>query len=478
MDKKGFRVERDTLGKVKVPKYAYYGAQTARAMANFPISGIPPEPVFIKATAMVKRAAASANLSLGLIEAKKARAIIKAADEIISGKFHDQFVVDVYQAGAGTSHNMNSNEVIANRALEILKRPRGDYSVIHPNDDVNKGQSTNDTFPTFMRISALLSSEELHDALTSLIAGLEAKAVDFAKIIKSGRTHLQDAVPVTLGSEFASYAAILKTSKTRMETAADGLKRIGLGGTAVGTGLNTAASYRGKVIRELSRVTKIKGLKKTTGGENFEYLSSMADFSAFSGGLRELAIGLIKIANDLRLLSSGPRTGIGEIRLPAVQPGSSIMPGKVNPVMAEMMNMVCFQVIGNDTAITMATQAGQFELNVMGPVINYNVLQSIKILTSAMKSFTARCVQGIEPVPEKCLANFEGSVALATILNPLIGYERAAEVAKESEKTGRSVREIVIERGLMDEKTWKKLLSPKRVTSPTRGAGKGGKKKG
>ncbi len=472
MKKIEFRIEHDTLGKVKVPLEAYYGAQTVRAMKNFAISNIPPEPVFIKATAMVKRAAASANLTLGLLTKKQAAAIIKAADEIISGRHHAQFVVDVYQAGAGTSHNMNANEVIANRALEILRRPRGDYNVIHPNDDVNRGQSTNDTFPTFMRVAVLLSTRGLQDAVVGLIEGLEAKAVDFESIIKSGRTHLQDAVPVTLGSEFAAYAAILRSSRIQIEAAAEGLKRIGLGGTAVGTGLNTAASYRTRVIRELTKTTKIKGLKKTEGGECFEYLSSMGDFSTFSASLRGLAIGLIKIANDLRLLSSGPRTGIGEIRLPAVQPGSSIMPGKVNPVMAEMMNMVCFQVIGNDTAVTMAAQAGQFELNVMGPVINYNILQSIKILTSAIYSFTARCLQGIEPVAEKCLANFEGSVALATILNPLIGYERAAEVAKESERTGRSVREIVLEKGLMDEKTWKKMLNPKRVTSPTKNAHK------
>lgn len=478
MKKKGFRVEKDTMGAVYVPEKAYYGAQTMRAMANFAISNIPPEPLFIKATAMVKKAAASANQSLGLLTKSKAVAIKKAADEIIAGKHNDQFVVDVYQAGAGTSHNMNSNEVIANRALEILGKPRGEYNLIHPNDDVNKGQSTNDTFPTFMRIGALLSYEGLQKALAGLIISLEVKAVDFEGIIKSGRTHLQDAVPVTLGSEFAAYAAILKTSKRRIENAADGLKRIGLGGTAVGTGLNTAASYRAQVLRELTKVSGIKGLKKTEGGENFEYLSSAGDFTAFSGSLRELAIGLIKIANDLRLLSSGPRTGFGEIKLPPVQPGSSIMPGKVNPVMAEMMNMVCFQIIGNDTAITMAAQAGQFELNVMGPVINYNILQSIKILTTSMESFTTKCIQGIEPVVKKCLSNFNASVGLATILNPLIGYDNAAIVAKESEKTGRSVREIVIEKGLMDEKTWKKMLNPKRVTSPTRGEGRGKKKKG
>ncbi|MFQ5480344.1 MAG: aspartate ammonia-lyase [Thermodesulfobacteriota bacterium] len=466
MKKKGFRLEVDTLGPVYVPEKAYYGAQTARAIKNFPISGIPPEPQFIKATAMVKKAAAGANSSLGLHSRKKANAIKKAADEIIRGRLHDQFVIDVYQAGAGTSHNMNANEVIANRAIEILGGQRGEYNILHPNDDVNMGQSTNDTFPTFMRIAALLSLPALTGALSELIKNLQAKAADFNEIIKSGRTHLQDAVPVTLGSEFAAYASIVSSSLTRIEAAGEDLKRIGLGGTAVGTGLNTAPAYRTKALRELSKVSGIKGLKKTKGGESFTYLSSMGDFLNFSGTLRGLAVGLVKIANDLRLLSSGPRTGIGEIKLPAVQPGSSIMPGKVNPVMAEMLNMVCFQVIGNDTAITTAAQAGQFELNVMGPVINYNILQSMKILTSAATSFTKRCLQGIKAVPARCLTNFEGSVALATLLNPLIGYEKAALVAKESEKTGRSVREIVIERGLMDEKTWKKMLSPKKVTRP------------
>jgi aspartate ammonia-lyase len=473
MKKKKFRIEHDTLGKVKVPVDAYYGAQTARATENFPISGIRPDPFFIKATAMVKRAAAAANLALGWLGAREARAIIRAADEIISGRLHDHFVVDAYQAGAGTSHNMNANEVIANRALEILGHARGEYSLIHPNDHVNMAQSTNDTFPTAMRIGALLRMTGLRAALNGLIEELDKKADEFGGIIKSGRTHLQDAVPVTLGAEFASYAAIVRSSVQRIETAAEGLKRIGLGGTAVGTGLNTAASYRRRVLAELRSVSGIRGLRRTaTTGENFEALSSMGDFAAFSSALRDLVIGLTKIANDLRLLSSGPRTGIGEIKLPPVQPGSSIMPGKVNPVMAEMLNMVSFQVMGNDMAVSTAAQAGQFELNVMGPVINYNILQSMKILESSLTVFTDRCVKGIRAVPEKCLENFNSSVGLATILNPLIGYEKAAEVAKESERTGRSIRDVVIEKGIMDEKTWNKMMNPKRVTGPTRSTAK------
>ncbi len=477
MKKRKYRLEHDTLGSVRVPVDAYYGAQTVRAIENFPVSGISPDPFFIKATAMVKRAAAGANLSLGELSRQKARAIIRAADEIISGKLHDHFVVDVYQAGAGTSHNMNANEVIANRALEILGHPRGEYSLIHPNDDVNMGQSTNDTIPTAMRLGALLRLTGLKASIKALIEAFDSKAVEFEGIIKSGRTHLQDAVPVTLGAEFASFAAIARSSLERIEGAAEGLKRIGLGGTAVGTGLNTAASYRTRVIRELREITGIKGLRRTTSlGENFEALSSMGDFVAFSSALRELAVGLTKIANDLRLLSSGPRTGIGEIKLPPVQPGSSIMPGKVNPVMAEMLNMVSFQVMGYDTAIANAAQAGQFELNVMGPVINYNILQSMKILETGITAFTARCVRGIKAVPEKCLENFERSVGLATILNPLIGYEKAALVAKESERTGKSIRDVVIEKGIMDEKTWNKMMNPRRVTGPARGGVKKKKK--
>ena len=331
------------------------------------------------------------------------------------------------------------------------------------------GQSTNDTFPTAMRIGALLRLPGLSAAIASLMEALDEKAHEFDGIIKSGRTHLQDAVPVTLGAEFSSYSAILKSSQERIKAASEGLKRIGLGGTAVGTGLNTAASYRRRVVTELRRVSGIKDLRQTTStGENFEALSSMGDFAAFSASLRDLAIGLTKIANDLRLLSSGPRTGIGEIKLPPVQPGSSIMPGKVNPVMAEMLNMVSFQVMGNDTAVANAAQAGQFELNVMGPVINYNILQSMKILETSLEVFTERCVRGIKAVPEKCLENFNQSVGLATILNPIIGYENAALVAKESERTGKSIRDIVIEKKIMDEKTWDKMMNPKRVTGPTR----------
>jgi len=468
-----YRIEKDSMGELKVPEEALYGAQTQRAIDNFPISGLVLPRGFIRALGLIKAAAAEANLALGHLKKAQAAAIRKAALAVADGQFDDQFPIDVFQTGSGTSTNMNANEVIANRALEILGRARGEYSAIHPNDHVNMAQSTNDTFPTAMRIGALLRMTGLRTAISGLIEALDEKAEEFGGIIKSGRTHLQDAVPVTLGAEFASYAAIVRSSAERLETAAVGLKRIGLGGTAVGTGLNTAASYRRRVLAELRSVSGIRGLRRTaTTGENFEALSSMGDFAAFSSSLRDLAIGLTKIANDLRLLSSGPRTGIGEIKLPAVQPGSSIMPGKVNPVMAEMLNMVSFQVMGNDMAVSTAAQAGQFELNVMGPVINYNMLQSMKILESSITVFAERCVKGIKAVPEKCLANFESSVGLATILNPLIGYEKAAIVAKESERTGRSIRDVVIEKGIMDERTWNKMMSPTGVTSPARSTAK------
>ena len=473
------RMEKDALGSLRVPAGAYYGVQTMRASRNFPVSGIRPKPVFIMATAMVKKAAAITNTSLGLLDKKRGRAIARAADEVISGRLHDHFIVDVYQAGAGTSHNMNANEVLANRATELLGGRRGDYSVVHPNDHVNMAQSTNDTFPTAMRVAALISSAGLIEALKDLSGALRAKEREFDGIIKSGRTHLQDAVPVRLGTEFASYASSVDSSIERINFALKGLRRIGLGGTATGTGLNTHPRYRSLVVRELSRVSGIKGLKKAADeGEAFRALGSMADFSAFSGALKDLAVELTRIANDLRLMSSGPRTGLTEIALPAVQPGSSIMPGKVNPVMAEMLNMVCFQVMGNDLAVAMAAQAGQLELNVMGPVINYNVLQSVEILTRGIKVFTERCVEGIKADRGRCAHYFEDSVGLATVLNPFIGYEKAAAVAKESARTGKTVKDVVIERGILTEKEWKRLLDPRRATGPLKAGVFGKKRKG
>ncbi|MBI5345378.1 MAG: aspartate ammonia-lyase [Deltaproteobacteria bacterium] len=463
--KRKFRMEKDALGTKPVPSAALYGIQTVRASANFRISGVLPEPVFIMATAMVKKAAAEANIALRLLDRKRGAAIIQAASEIIEGKHWKEFIVDVYQAGAGTSHNMNANEVIANRASVMLGGKKGVYEIIHPNDHVNMAQSTNDVIPTAMRLSALTSSDRLIDALHGLKRALRKKARETDGIIKSGRTHLQDAVPIRLGSEFGSYASGIDGSITRISAARTALRNIGLGGTAVGTGLNTHPAYRRKALSALRRISGIRGLKPAP--DSFEAISSMADFSAFSGALRDTALVLIKIANDIRLLSSGPRTGLAEITLPAVQPGSSIMPGKVNPVMAEMLNMVSFQVIGNDLAVTMAAQAGQLELNVMGPVINYNILQSIEILTNAVRAFTDRCVSGIKADRKRCADYFEKSAGLATILNRLIGYEKASEVARESVAAGKTVREAVLEKGILTKGEWKKLLSPLYVTGPS-----------
>lgn len=458
------RPERDSLGEREVPSGAYFGIQTLRAVENFPISSITAKPCFITATAMIKAASAEANMALGLLDKKRGAAIKKAALEVADGAFNEEFVVDVYQAGAGTSHNMNANEVIANRAIELLGGSKGEYSKIHPNDHVNMSQSTNDTMPTALRVAALLSLPALLSPLTALERALSRKAASFSKIMKSGRTHLQDAVPVTLGQEFGSWAASTRSSIERIKAASKGLKRIGLGGTATGTGMNTHPAYRVKVLSALSKVTGIKGL--TPAPDGFEALNSMGDFAAFSGAMRDAAGELVRIANDLRLLGSGPRTGLAEIQLPAVQPGSSIMPGKTNPVMAEMLDMVCFQVMGNDLTVTLASQAGQLELNVMLPVINYNLLQSMEIMTSSVKVFTERCVTGIKADRKRCATYLESSVGLATVLNRFIGYEKAAEVAKESQSSGMSIKDITVRMGLMTEGDWKRLLTPSVITVP------------
>lgn len=462
---KNFRLEKDSLGERPVPKDAYYGIQTLRAKENFPISGITAKRVFIISTAMVKKACCIANMELGLIDRKRGQAIINAADEIIEGKLHGQFIVDVYQAGAGTSHNMNANEVIANRAIEHLGGKKGDYRIIHPNDHVNASQSTNDTMPTALRIAAIISSEELIKTLKTLEVSLRKKAKEFDRVIKSGRTHLQDAVPVRLGQEFGSYASSVSSAVERLSSARERLKRIGLGATAAGTGINTHPKYRVTALKALSKTSGVKGLKSAP--DYFEAINSTADFASFSSELKNTAIELIRIANDLRLLSSGPRTGFAEIKLPPVQPGSSIMPGKVNPVMAELLDMVSFQVIGNDLTITMAAQAGQFELNVMMPVINYNLLQSIEILTSGAGVFTERCVSGIKADKDRCKYFFEESIGVATILNRYIGYEKAAQVAKEATETGKTVKEVVLEKGILAREEWDRLMDIGSVTEPS-----------
>ena len=440
------RIERDSLGERELPANVYYGIQTARAIENFPISGWKPYPSLVTATIQIKKAAARANSALGSLDARIATAIEAATDEVLTGKLRDQFVVDPFQAGAGTSHNMNANEVLANRAIELLGGERGDYSIVHPNDHVNMAQSTNDVFPTAMRLAALEEVSELIITLDLLAGALQTKSTAFDQIVKSGRTHLQDAVPIRLGQEFGGYATAIRKNAGRIARAAEELKEIGLGGTAAGTGLNAAAGYRKRVVEELSRVTN-QTLRATE--DYFEAMQSMSPFVALSSSVRTLATDVIRIANDLRLLSSGPNTGLAEVNLPAVQPGSSIMPGKVNPVIAEMTDMVCFQVMGNDLVIATAAQAGQLELNVMMPVISFNLSMSLTILTNALTVLRERCVDGITANEERCRWYVEHSVSLVTALNPRVGYARAAEIAKRAIAKGKTIRETIEEEGLL-----------------------------
>ncbi|MCL5958164.1 MAG: aspartate ammonia-lyase [Chloroflexi bacterium] len=458
-----FRTEHDSLGEKLVLRNAYYGVQTARAIENFPISGLKAHPKMIVASAIVKRAAAEVNMDLGQLDPNIGKSIVQAAQEIIEGRLHDQFMVDVFQAGAGTSHNMNTNEVIANRACEILGGNKGDYSLVHPNDHVNMAQSTNDVFPTAMRIAALFLLQELYPSLAHLESVFDAKADAFDGVIKSGRTHMQDAVPIRLGQEFAAYATSIRKAAARIKAAAGALEELNLGATAAGTGLNSHPKYRFEVARRLGELT---GFDLRPAENLVEATQSTITFAEVSASLKLLALDLIRIANDLRLMSSGPKTGFGEINLPPVQPGSSIMPGKVNPVMAEVLNMVAFQVVGNDTTISLATQAGQFELNVMMPVIAFNLFQSIEILTNVLRLFADRCVAGITANVERCRQHVEESMGLATALNPYIGYEMAAKVAQESLRTGKPIREIVLERGLLSRDDLDRIMDPWAMTEP------------
>jgi aspartate ammonia-lyase len=451
------RSERDAMGERQLPQSVYYGIQTARALENFPISGLKPLPEYVEACVLIKKAAAEVNGELGCIPPDVAKAIVQAADEILQGSLRDQFVVDVYQAGAGTSHHMNVNEVLANRALEILGEPKGRYERVSPNDHVNYGQSTNDVIPTAIRLAALLRvRRDLLGTLDNLVAALEQKAQEFHGILKAGRTHLQDAVPIRLGDSFGAYAAIFAQHRRWIEEASQALGSLGLGGSAVGTGLNTHPQYRQKVVQRLAEYTQ---LPLTPAPHPMAAMQSMAPFVHLSGSLRNLAQDAIKMANDKRLMDSGPKTGLKVIQLPPVQPGSSIMPGKYNPVMAEMLNMVCFQVIGLDTAILLAAQAGQFELNAMMPLIAYNLLHSLQILNNSLRVFTERCVRGITAQADRCRSYAEGTLALVTALNPYIGYLQAAEVAKISLETGKPIRQIVLERNLMSPEQVAKALN-------------------
>jgi aspartate ammonia-lyase len=442
-----YRIEKDSMGERQIPNTVYYGIQTLRATENFPISGLKPLPTYIDACVVIKKATAIANGELGCIPLEISQAIVQAADDVLNGSLRDQFVVDVYQAGAGTSHHMNVNEVLANRALERLGDVKGNYARVNPNDHVNYGQSTNDVIPTAIRIGGLLALEgTLYPALASAIAALNQKAVEFQDVIRSGRTHLQDAVPVRLGDNFQAWAQILSDHMLRIEAAAKDLTILGLGGSAAGTGLNTHPQYRFRVAEILSELID-QALRPAP--QLMAAMQSMAPFVSVSGALRNLAQDCVKISHDLRLLDSGPKTGFKEIQLPPVQPGSSIMPGKYNPVMAEMTSMVCFQVMGYDAAIALAAQAGQLELNVMMPLIAYDLIHIIEILGNTLAALTQRCLVNITANVDRCLAYAEGSLALVTALNPHIGYLNAAAVAKESLETGKSLRTIVLERGLM-----------------------------
>ena len=450
---KDYRIEKDSLGEMKVPAQALFGAQTQRAVENFPITGLKPWRAFIWSIAAVKRAAALVNYELGLFTDREvdgkhftgkqlAEAVAQAAEEVMDGKWDDQFVVEPFQAGAGTSHNMNANEVIANRATQILGGEPGKYYV-HPNDHVNMAQSTNDTIPTSIRLGALWRLDELLESLKNLQFALEAKAKEFDGVLKSGRTHLQDAVPLTLGQEFSAYAKAVERNIERVRRSAEGLRRLGIGGTAVGSGLNAHLEYHSRMVKKLTEIT---GLELYESDNLFESMQSMADAADFSGSLRTLALDLVRIANDFRLLASGPSTGFDEIRLPAVQPGSSIMPGKVNPVMAEMLDQAMFHVIGCDTTVALAAQAGQLELNVMMPILGHNLFEMMQVVIGSVNAFTERAVKGLTANREKAEGWLAKNAIVVTALNPVIGYSQGAALVKEALANNASIRELAIER--------------------------------
>ncbi|GBD32857.1 Aspartate ammonia-lyase [bacterium HR33] len=455
------RIERDPLGEMPVPAWALYGIQTERARQNFPISGLRPMPAFVDAMVWIKKAAALTHKETGRLEARLADAIVQAADEVLSGLHRDQFVVDPYQAGAGTSHNMNTNEVLANRANEILGGKRGEYRPVHPNDHVNMAQSTNDTIPTAIRLAVLATLPRLDQAMERLARAFLQKGREFDHIVKAGRTHLQDATPIRLGQEFRAYGLTIERNRTRLKQAADALRDLGIGGTAVGTGLNAEPEYPKLMVKHLSAIT---GLELRVGEDRVQLMQSMGDAAAFSGALRTYALDLNKIANDIRLLASGPRTGLNEIILPAVQPGSSIMPGKVNPSIAEMVNMVCYQALGNDLTVAMAAEAGQLELNVMMPVIAHNLLYAMEILANASRVFAERCVEGIQANEEQCAYWLERSPALVTALAPKIGYAEAAKLAKEALAKNVTVRELIREKGILNQKELDEVLDLRAMT--------------
>lgn len=458
-----YRTEKDSLGVVNVPADALWGAQTQRAIENFPISGLKQYRAFVWSMSIIKRAAAEVNRDLGLLDAKIAEAITASAQEVIDNQWEAQFVVDPIQAGAGTSHNMNVNEVIANRANQLLGCAIDDpQKPVNPNDHVNMAQSTNDTIPTAIRLGCLWRVDELLRALDGLAEALDVKAREFDDVVKSGRTHLQDAVPVRLGQEFGAYAQAVRHDRERIATASDRLRRLGIGGTATGTGLNAHPEYHQRMVK---RINELTNLHVHSSGNLFESMQSMADAADFSASLNTLALTLTRIANDFRLLASGPTTGLDEIRLPAVQPGSSIMPGKVNPVLAEMLNMACYHVMGNHHTVSLAAAAGQLELNVMMPIIAYNLFQAMDLLIHAVEAFTTKCVVGITANRDKAEGWLAKSTVLVTALNPVIGYLKAAEVAKEAMARNVSIRKVVLEKGYLSEEQVDQLLDVRAMSA-------------
>jgi aspartate ammonia-lyase len=456
------RIEKDSLGEIEVHENALYGAFTTRASKNFQISGLSAKPEFIKSIAIIKKAAATANMKLGMLDEKIGKAIVQAADEVIEGKYSDQFILDVFQAGAGTPFNMNTNEVIANVAIKNLGGKPGDYHIVHPNNHVNMAQSSNDVIPTAIRLSVLLTMHPLVKELEEIIYAFRGKARAYDHLIKVGRTHLEDAVPIRYGQVFGGYAASLEKCIVRLGAAENSMLELGIGGTAVGTGINTHPDFKKTIISELSKLTGFEFYQ----GNSVMLSWSMAGFVDVSGALRTLAIELNKISNDLRLLNSGPKAGIAEIILPEVEPGSSIMPGKINPSIPEAVNMVCFQVIGNDHAVSLAAEAGQLELNVMTPLIAFDLLWSIELLTNTIRMFREFCVSGMIVDEKRCEELLEKSHALATVLNPYIGYDAVAELVKTALAENKSLRQVIVEKDIIPERYLNEILNAGKMTEP------------
>lgn len=463
MKKTDYRVERDSIGVKDIPEDVYYGVQSLRAAENFHITGLNMHPEIINSLAYIKKAAAITNCEVGLLEKKKAQAIVQACDEIVSGKFHNEFIVDPVQGGAGTSLNMNANEVIANRAIEILGGKKGDYTIINPNDDVNCGQSTNDVIPTAGKMTSLRLLQNLKKQLLRLYDALNEKATEFDHIIKMGRTQMQDAVPIRLGQEFKAYSVAIMRDIHRMDKAMDEMRTLNMGGTAIGTGINADEGYLRRIVPNL---TEISGMDFIQAFDLIDSTQNLDPFVAVSGAVKACAVTLSKMSNDLRLMSSGPRTGFGEINLPAKQNGSSIMPGKVNPVIPEVVNQVAFNIIGNDVTITMAAEAGQLELNAFEPIIFYCMFQSIDTLGYAVQTLVDNCIVGITANEERCRYLVENSVGIITAISPYLGYQKAADIAKKAIKTGESVRSLILKEKLMDEDELNRILDPIHMTEP------------